>query len=60
MASGAYTRAFSAYSPLSIFDAADMMALTGMEVDSLGGLMPISEQIVGVTEDMLDMELRWI
>jgi hypothetical protein len=27
-------------------------------VDSLGGLMPISEQIVGVNEDMLDMELR--
>jgi hypothetical protein len=50
--------AFSANPPPSIFDAAETTVSIGGEVDSLGGWMPIREQIVGVTEEILYMAVK--
>ena len=49
-------RAFSTCFPSTIFDAASRTTPIDGETEALGASMPISEQIVGVTEDMLDMK----
>jgi hypothetical protein len=49
-------RAFSTGFPLVIFEAVLRTNFIGCETEALGASIFISEQIVGVTEDMLDMK----